>query len=414
MYSRHVTAQVLEALTDTPVVLIHGARQAGKSTLAQQLTEGPLGAHYYSLDEVAVLSLIQSDPEGFVDGLEGPAVFDEVQRAPELLLAIKRSVDRDRRPGRFLLTGSANILFLPRLSDSLAGRIEITLLWPLSQGELAGHPESLIDTLFDGKAPGLGKAELSAEQVWARALRGGYPEPLARKSRERRESWYASYLTTVLERDVRELANVEGLTELPGLLTLLAARAGGLVNYSDLARDSQIPVSTVKRYVALLEHTFLLIRLPAWSGNLSRQLAKSPKLYVNDGGLAAYLLGLPLEEAGAPKREAGRILETFVVAELEKARSWSKLRPKMFHYRSHSGLEVDVLLQARDSSVVGLEVKSASSVGPGDFRGLLHLREELGEKFRAGVVLYLGQTALPFGEKLWALPVEWLWRGGGS
>lgn len=409
MFPRNLTAPLVAALSDTPVVLLQGARQTGKSTLVRALAEGPHPAKYLSLDEATILGAATSDPQGFIDRLTEPVILDEVQRAPELMLAIKRAVDLDRAPGRFLLTGSAEVLPLPRLADSLAGRMEIATLWPLSQGEIEGRREEFIDTVFADRRP-VAEARPSEPKIWQRVLAGGYPEPLTRADPQRKSGWYEAYLTTLLQRDVRDFASIEGLTELPRLLALLATRAGGLVNFSELGRDSGLALTTLKRYMALLERTFLLIRLPPWSSNLGKRLVKAPKIYLNDSGLAAHLLGVPAQENVAPPREAGRLLETFVATELTKALAWSRTRPSLFHLRTQTRVEVDFVLEARNGDLVGVEVKASSSVGTKDFQGLSWLRESVGARFRAGVVLYLGDTLLPFGPDLWACPVTALWQ----
>jgi hypothetical protein len=257
MFRRNLTAPLLKALADSPVVLLHGARQTGKTTLVKTLARKQHRARYLTLDDAGVLSAARSDPAGFIGGLEGPVILDEVQRAPGLFVAIKAAVDRDRRPGRFLLTGSAHVMLLPQLSDSLAGRMELLTLWPLSQGEIEGVVEGFIDAAF-GVLPVL--AEQKADPI-ARALRGGYPEVLRRTDEEGRRNWFGSYVTTILQRDVRDLAHIEGLTEMPRLLSLLAARAAGIQNFSELAQSSRIAPTTLKRYLALLETTFLIQEL---------------------------------------------------------------------------------------------------------------------------------------------------------
>jgi uncharacterized protein len=410
MYHRFLEGALRAAFGDSPAVLLNGARQVGKSTLVQSLAVAEPETRYLTLDDSAVLSAALGDPQGFIEGFPGRVVLDEIQRAPELLLAIKRAIDRDRRPGRFLLTGSAHVLLVPRVADSLAGRLEILRLWPLSQGEVAGVRETLIDTLFASSLPELPPIVSERATLWGSVVGGGYPEARLRLDPERRARWFESYLTTILERDIRDFAELEGLVEIPRLLRLLATRAGGLINYAEMSRDIGLPATTLKRYLALLEHTFLVLRLNAWSTNLGKRLVKAPKLFLNDSGLTAHLLGALEEPAAGPPREVGRLLETFVITELAKAATWSRTRPDLYHFRSHDDAEVDLVLEARDGSLVGIEVKASTSIGRNDLKGLKLLRDELGPRFKAGALVHLGTEPIPLGDRLFALPVEALWR----
>ena len=409
MYRRHLTPRLLAALSDTPVVLLQGARQTGKSTLVRHLGRTVHPARYLTLDDAGVLSSAADDPQGFIEGLEGPVILDEVQRAPDLFVAIKRAVDRDRRPGRFLLTGSANVLLLPRLAESLVGRLEILTLWPLSQGEIQGRREGLIDALFGGEETEWQEAEGDFPAVWNEVLLGGYPEARARELAERRREWFGAYLTTLLQRDVRDLARIEGLTEVPRLLSLLASRLGNVSNFAELSRESSLPQTTLKRYLTLLETTFLVQRLPPWSGNPEKRLTRTAKLLLTDSGVAAHLLGLEGGGQEARPEARGRLLECFVYAELRKAISWSRARPRLYHYRTRGGGEVDFVLEDRAGRCVGIEVKAGATAGARDFRGLRDLADALGDRFLQGLLLYAGREPVPFGKKLHAVPLESLW-----
>lgn len=416
MFPRHIADNLLEALSDTPVVILHGARQTGKSTLVQNLAQKQYPAQYLTLDDLGVLSAARQDPVGFLSGMSGPVIIDEAQRAPDLLLAIKAEVDRDRRSGRFLLTGSAHILNLPRLSDALAGRMEILTLWPLSQGEIGGVRESFIDYMF-GENPSLlsGTGIEGKNELIKRMLAGGYPEVLSRKKMERRRAWFESYLSSILQRDVRDLANIAGLSELPRLLLVLAARAGGLINYADLARDSGLNQVTLKRYFTLLEGIFIVRTTPPWFTNRIKRLVRAPKLYLGDTGLLAHLLDLTQERLKRDPNSEGALLENFVALELMKQRTWSRTRPEIYHFRDYTGNEVDFVLEAPGGrQYVGVEVKASATVGSGDFKGLKVLSLTLGEGFRRGVVLYTGQSVVPFGKNLHALPVSALWKIGAK
>ena len=407
MIRRTIQDTVRRAMSDTPVVLLNGARQTGKTTLAQELATAP-GVQYFTLDDAATLALAAGDPSGFIRNLAGPVVIDEIQKAPDLFPAVKLAVDKDRRPGRFLLTGSANVMTLPRLSESLAGRMEIIPLFPFSAGELLGKREGFVKRLFDGTVAN-SKSNFAKDHLAARLVRGGYPEAVQRKTDDRRAAWFASYISTILQRDVRDLSRVDGLHALPNLLKLLATRASGLLNLADVGRDAGLPHTTLTRYVALLETVFLVHRLPAWSPNLGKRLVKASKLHLVDTGLACHLIGTDARRLNEDRSLLGRMLETFVVGEFRKQLSWTDPRTALCHFRTAAGSEVDVLLEKADGSVAGVEVKASATVGAADFVPLQELREQLGKRFRAGVVLYTGDQLVPFGDKLWLVPLPALW-----
>jgi hypothetical protein len=408
MIIRAIEASIHEAMNDTPVVLINGARQTGKSTLARRVAERAGSARYVSLDESSALTSAQSDPGGFIDGFSGLVVIDEIQRVPDLFRAIKAAVDRNRAPGRFLLTGSADIMMLPRLSESLAGRMEIMTLWPFSQGELRGLPGHFVDTLFDGS---IGVAGRVAEpvprdpEVWGRILMGGYPEVVARTSEARRRAWFVAYVTTVLRREIRDIANIDGLQELPRLLAILAARMTQTVNYASLARSAGLPQTTLKRYVRLLEASFLVQLLPAWSANLGKRLVTAPKAILVDSGLAAHLVGIRSVDALRDQPHIGPLFENYVAMEIRKQITWSSLKPKLFHFRTSDGQEVDLVLEDASGRLVGIESKASATVLQRDFNGLAALKALAPERFVLGVVLYTGSEVVPFGRDLYAVPV---------
>lgn len=407
MIGRNIERRLLAALADTPVVLLHGARQSGKTTLVKWLAGAP-SRRYLTLDDATVLSAAQADPDGFVRGLDGPVTIDEAQRAPELFRAIKAEVDRDRTPGRFLLTGSANVLLMPRISESLAGRVEIVTLRPLSQGEIEGTQDKFIDAVFAARLPAVDAGR--SEDLLDRVVRGGYPEPLSRTVPERRAAWFSSYVTTILQRDVRDVSGIQGLSEFPRLLALLASRASGLLNYSDLSRGLSLPQTTLKRYFALLETTFLVALIPAWSSNQGLRLTKAAKIMIGDTGLAAHLAGADLERLRSDGHLRGTLLENFVAVELLKQASWSKLQTRLHHYRTPSGREVDLVLEDAAGRLVGIEVKSSSAVSSDDFGGLRSLRDAVGDRFVRGVVLHDGSEVVTFEKGLVAMPFAALWR----
>ena len=408
MIDRHAIRRLLDGLRDTPVVYLQGARQTGKSTLVRNIAGQHHPAPYLTLDTAAVLAAAQDDPEGFIAGLDRPVVIDEVQRAPALALAIKAAVDARRRPGQFLLTGSASVMSLPRLSESLAGRMELHTLWPFSQGELSGVRETFIDRMFAAKLLTPETAPDTESALIERICKGGYPEIHARRSSVRRRAWFDSYVDAVLQRDVRDLANIERLSEIPRLLALSASRVGQLVSYADLARTLAIPQTTLKRYMALMEMTFLVRLLPAWFSNIGKRLTKAPKLLLADTGLLVHLLDVDADRLRRDRTLLGHVLENFVAMELIKQLGWSERRCKLFHFRTESGAEVDLVLEDRAGRLVGIEVKCTASLRRRDFRGLEALAEAAGRRFVRGAILYTGATAVPFARDLHALPISQL------
>jgi predicted AAA+ superfamily ATPase len=410
MFSRNLAENLQSALSDNPVVLLIGARQVGKSTLVQNLQNKNYQPQYITFDDPTVLAAAGSNPTAFLDGLTMPVIFDEIQRAPELFLPIKAAVDRNRRAGAFLLTGSANVLTLPKVADSLAGRMELLTLRPLSQGEIEGQKENFIDAVFadEFKLPNLEITE-SREDLFGRMLVGGFPEAVSRRTEARRQAWFKAYIATLLQRDVRDLANIEGLRDLPRLLSILAARAGGLLNYAEISRSAGFPQTTLKRYTALLESVFLIEPLAAWSGSLTKRLMKTPKLFFTDTGLLASLLGLTWSRFQLEPTLAGMIFENFVIGELRKQTEWSEREVNLFHFRTQTDAEVDVVMETSGGETVGIEIKASASVGADAFKGLRVLEEELGKKFKRGIVLYAGEKSVAFGEKMFALPLHSLW-----
>lgn len=407
-YPRLAEARLAEALTDTPVALVHGPRQCGKTTLARMVGDRT-GHAYFTFDDAATLAAAEADPTGFVDDLPGRVILDEVQRVPQLFASLKRAVDRDRRPGRFLLTGSSNVLLLPRLSDSLAGRMEIVRLHPLAQAELTGGPSDFIARLFSGKFPGRTRPRLGRDLAPLVAA-GGYPAALARAAARRRAAWYRDYVETLVQRDVRELARIASLDAIPRLLALVGAQTARLLNVSDLASPLGLSRPTVRDYVTLLERIFLVDELPPWHGNRLSRLVKTPKVHLGDSGLACALLGLDAEALAADRATLGQLLETFVVQEVRRLASGLPDRIDFLHFRDRDGAEVDVVLERSPRELAGIEVKAGATVTASDFRGLRKLQQAAGSRFKAGVVLYDGEVTLPFGEGLHAVPLRCLWE----
>jgi predicted AAA+ superfamily ATPase len=407
MLERAITARLLAALGDTPVVTVIGGRQTGKSTLVTNLSGHR--AEYVTLDDPTELAGARSDPVAFVDRFDGPVILDEVQRAPEIFRPIKVVVDRDRQPGRFLLTGSANVLFVPPVADALAGRMEVLTLWPFSAAELEGRPEGRFLDLLFGDESTLRVAEASPGELVSRLLTGGFPEVVARGEGERRRAWFSSYLGTIFERDVRAMSDIERLEQLPALLTAIATRSRGPLNKSGLSQDLGIPNSTIDRYLALLQRVFLVCRLPAWHNRLGPRLVKAPKLLVSDSGLLCRLLRFDRDRLLEDDAARGLVLESYVGMELVKAAALAGLGAEVLHYRTSRGAEIDFLIEADDGRVAAIEVKAASSVDIHDFRRFEALEGAIGDRFARGIVLYAGDRAVPFGDRLAAWPVSALW-----
>lgn len=404
----------LEALADTRVVVVNGARQVGKSTLAKLIVERSPGARELYLDDPAVRAAAETDPSAFVrhDGL---LLIDEIQRVPELLLPIKREVDRDKRPGRFLLTGSARLLGLRDLPDALPGRSETIELWPLSQGEIDGAPDGFVDTVFTrGVEISLPACNLTKRDYVTRALRGGYPEAVRRDPGRRRSRFFDSYITDLVTRDVRQISDIERPAEMRRLLSVVAARMGTLAVVQSIANDVGLPRMTLSRYLDLLELVFVIRRIPAWSSNLTTRAVSTPKLIVTDSGLGGRLTGLSEERAKDPTALVGPLLENFAIGEVARQLSWAEEPVQLFHYRDRDKVEVDMVLEHASGQVIGIEVKAAETVRSDDFRGLRHLADRLGDRFYAGFVLYAGEQSLPFGDKFKALPMAALWQLGTS
>lgn len=408
LYPRGAQTRLEEALVDTPVVLVHGPRQCGKTTLAR-LVGDARGYLYVSFDDDVALSAAKSDPVGFVADLPDKVVLDEVQRVPGLFTAIKTAVDRQRKPGRFILTGSANILLVPKLADSLSGRMEILRLHPLAQCELAATSPGFLDALFAGTFRMRDYGRLG-EELSERIIAGGYPAALARTSTRRRAVWYRDYVETLVQRDVRDLARISSLEVLPRLLQLAAGQTARLVNVAEMAGPFQLSRPTIRDYVTLLQRVFLLESLPPWHSNRLSRLIKTPKLHLGDTGLATTLLGLDASALVKDRAILGQLLETFVFQELRRQASWHEAPISFHHFRDKDGVEVDIVLERGAQELAGIEVKAAATVTAGDFRGLRKLKETAGKRFAAGLVLYDGERAVGFGEGLFAVPVRALWE----
>jgi len=405
LFPRFAAEIVGTALKDTPVVMITGPRQCGKTTLVRDLVANQ--REFITLDDDTVLAAARSDPTGMVRDLDRSTI-DEVQRAPALLRAIKRSVDEDRRAGRFLLTGSANILALPQVSESLAGRMEIISLLPLSRAEIRGRKPAFLRAAFAGKINKPGETMIGGNLAEA-VLTGGYPEMLRRKDSGRRQRWALDYVKAIVERDVREVADVEKLDQMPRLVRVLANHSGQLTNFTQMGGQIGFDDKTTRKYIGILEQLFLVRRVEPWFRNPLKRLVKTPKLHFLDSGLLGALLAITTERVSRDRSILGALLETFVFAEVLKQVSWSDESYALFHYRDKDQDEVDLVVEAGSGTLIGLEVKAGATVSADDFRGLRKLSAASSEDFKLGVVLYDGEQTLPFGDRFFAAPISCLW-----
>ena len=403
---RRVAQRVETALQDTRVVLIAGPRQAGKSTLAQTFESET--RPYLTLDDAPTLQAARADPVSFVRGLD-LAIIDEIQRAPDLLLAIKERVDRDKRPGRFLLTGSANLTAIPRIADSLAGRMEIIRLLPLAQAEIRNTPGNFLDAVFSSEAPKLTGDAVTGAALADSVLRGGYPEAIGRTGAARRRRWFENYVVSILGRDVRDIANIDQLDRLPRLLRILSEHAGQIVNHSSFGAALSLSHVTAQKYVSILERLFLVQTLEPWSSNAVSRIIKTAKLTFLDSGLLAALRGAEAADIGRDRAHYGPLLENFVVSEIFKLASWNEERFRFSHFRTRMQDEVDLVIEDRLGRIVGIAVKASAAIKASDFNGLKRLQAAAGDKFVRGILLHDHDRVTPFGERLHAMPVSRLW-----
>jgi predicted AAA+ superfamily ATPase len=406
-FPRLAEQSLADALADTPVVVVHGARQCGKTTLALRVG-GRRGYEYVNLDDDAARRAARDDPAGFVARLPERVIIDEVQRAPELFLPLKVEVDRHRVPGRFLLTGSTNVLLMPQVADSLAGRMGSIRLHPMAQCEIERREPRFLHALMHGdfkirSSPRLG------EELAARIAAGGFPAALARSTAARRRQWYVDYVDALVQRDLRDLSRISSLRAIPKLLKLAASQTARLINVSELAAPFQVSRPTIRDYVTLLERIFMLDELPPWHSNRLKRLVKTPKLHLADSGLACALLGISASNLWQDRNMLGQMLETFVYGELRRQASGIEEPIEFAHYRDKDGAEVDVVLEHAGSRVSGVEVKASSTVHPTDFRGLRRLREATGSRFVCGVIMYDGEMTVGFGDGMFAVPLSALW-----
>jgi uncharacterized protein len=409
LYARTIEPRIAEAQQDTPVILLVGPRQAGKTTLVRQIAQQQ-GLSYLTLDDELTLLSAREDPVGLIRTLD-KVVIDEIQRAPQLLLAIKKSVDEDRRPGRFLLTGSANLMALPTVADSLAGRMETLSLLPLSQTEIESKSSNWISHAFAGQILKSPDPSASGNDLIERVLRGGYPEALSRTSASRRVTWLQQYTDALIQRDVQDIASIDKINQLPRFLSALAQTAGQMCNYNQLGGQLGLDGKTAARYIGIFEQMYLLKRINVWASNRLKRVVKTPKLQFMDAGLLSALLDLNRREVLQDRTRFGKVLETFVFGELLKHITTADAPYRVLYYRDADQVEVDLLIENSAGHLIGVEVKAAATVKNSDLLGLKKLAALAGEQFKMGVLLYDGSETVPLGDRIWAAPLSSLWGG---
>lgn len=409
MYTRNIFEILLRRLKSMPVLLIVGPRQSGKTTLSKAIGHA-LKMGYISCDNIATLASIQFDPVGFLNNQAKPLIIDEAQRAPEIFLPIKVDVDDNRNPGRYLLTGSANPLLVPKLGDGLTGRMGICNMWPLSQGEIRGIKENFLKNILEN---GHWKTEypiLSQHEIVEILMKGGFPNVVTAKSFEERREWCNDYLFNALQKDINDLSKIEHFSQMPSLLYAIANRIGSPLNVNSLTDLIRASEATIRRYIELLKSLFLLYSLPSWSRNIDKKLSKASKIYFSDTALLLQSMDFDEERLLKLPNVLGQVFENFVVMELVKQATWSSVPVKLHHYRTQDQKEVDIVLESPSGKVIGIEIKLSSIVRKDDLKGLMSLKEYCGTNFHKGIIFYAGDKTLPFGDSFIALPVTALWE----
>lgn len=409
LYERFITKAIETALSDTPCLLLTGPRQSGKTTLINQWSTS---SRSLSFDNWSVLHQAKNDPEAFIEGLvaANPSqliVLDEIQYVPELFLPIKRIIDQNRRPGMFLLTGSANLLSWAKTPDSLVGRIEYASLYPLSLLEIMGKKTIWLENLFASESTFLASLNQRFDPQKDKDItlftdKGGFPEAFKREERGRRDKWFEAYLKGLLEKDIYALSNINQPLLLHNLLHHIAYRCSSTVNFTDLATKLQCSVLTLKKYFSLLQMMFLICPLPVWHRNKGKRLVKTPKVYLIDSGLLSYLLQADSTDLNL----RGVLFEQFIFNELQKQISWMDESLNLSHWRTTDGKEVDFIVENRKGHVVAIEVKAKVTLTSFDWASLKLLETEIGADFVRGIVLYKGKELLPLAPKLWAVPIS--------
>lgn len=409
MYQRYAQDVVKTALQDTPAVVVVGPRQCGKTTLIKGFASDQNWS-YVTLDDLNQLQFAKDDPVGFVRSFRSRhIIIDEIQRVPELMLPLKQAIDEDRQPGRYLLSGSANAMALPKVADSLAGRLEVVNLYPLSQSEVLGKPPSFLTKLLAGELPMTSRTRVRDELLqWV--CQGGFPEVLGRSSEARKMAWFQQYMTSLVQKDLVDIADIEHLNLMPKLIQILANQAAQLVNYSQISEALQIPRQTVKRYMGLLKQLFVFQELPAWHGNENKRLVKTPKVHMVDTGLACGVRRINAARLAEDRALFGHLLENYIFCELQKMASWSEEPLYFYHYRDKDKVEVDIVIETALGDVIAIEVKSGATITPADFKGLERLRDVVGDRFKMGILLYDGDHSNQLSDRICLAPLGVVWE----
>lgn len=409
MFKRFIENRIRESLLDTPVVYVMGPRQSGKTTTVKNLIKDEKWI-YITFDDSTQLNLVKSDPIGYIRNLpEGKSiVLDEVQRLPELFVSIKQSVDENRVPGKFLLTGSANALLLPKLSDSLAGRLETIPLTTLSEYEILDRKPTFLNTILNGEAPTTKETRVRNYLI-NRIVSGCFPEPIQREKESRIKAWYNGYTQTLIQKDIRDLGHIEHYADMTKLLTVLSLYSGKLINFSELGEKVGLDRVTVKKYITLLEHLFLVDILNPWHTNAYKRLMKTPKIHIVDTGIICATRGINKEKLTAYPDLYGSLLETFVFNELKKQSLFIDEKLCFSHYRDKDQVEIDVIIENALDEIIAIEIKATSTLNQKDLTGLKKLKEIAKDKFKIGILLYDGDHTTSFGENLFAVPIASLW-----
>lgn len=407
MFSRFLELQISKTLDFSRVTAVIGPRQAGKTTLVNSFTSDD--RQFFTLDDHFTYEQASIDPIGFVRRVDRCCI-DEIQRIPDLIRAIKMSVDADSRPGRFLITGSADILTIPTISESLAGRMVVHTLFPLTQSEIEGKQTLSIDDLISGNLKIFAKTSYIKDALEKRVLRGGYPDVCNTTSEDAKKTWTRSYIETMLRREIKDISSAYKFVELSKFIEACAIQTSQLVEYSSIARDMKLDVKTVQKYIDILEQMYILRRLPSWHNNELKRLIKSPKIHFIDSGLAATIRQIELSDVIRDRSLFGTLLESFVFSELLKMSTWSQQRLTFFHYRDKQRNEVDIVITNGRQDVVGLEVKASDTLSTHALKGMKKLQNSSGERFKAGYVFYTGNQIIPMADNILAVPVSALWE----
>jgi len=406
---RQLTPLLIETIGDSPVTLIHGPRQCGKTTLSRNIGK-TLGYSYYTFDIAETRLAAQNDPKLFLQRCSDRTILDEFQRVPQLCSDLKIAVDRNRKAGRFLLTGSANLLLMPELANSLVGRMETLRLHPFSQQEIEQTPSiPFLDRLFSGNFPTCTTNVLSKNLV-ERIVAGGYPMALNRSTEAKRSSWYRNYVKNIISRDVLDISKIQSIEALPKLLGSAVNLTGQLFNVSKIASKLQMTTNTVRGYLNLLEHHFLIERLPSWHANRMKRLIKTPKIHITDTGLASALLKVSSHHLINQRSLLGQLVESFVYQELRRQSSSSDHSYSFYHFRDRDGIEVDIVIERSAFELAGIEVKAGATIHESDFKGLRKIKSAYPDKFKFGAVLYDGETCASYGDGMYIIPIRMLWE----